>query len=111
MQRHQYCRVDYLAPRRNCNFIRLRELIAGIKRSLRASSLRKIVKDRPFGIRSDFSPLTVSIELPDDGLDDRSSGRHVTPSNRHLRNRIPRYLGSRDFRVRPCDRAHLAPNL
>lgn len=40
--------------------------------------------------------LTVRIELSDDGLDDRSSGRHVTSSNRHLRKRIFRYLDSRE---------------
>lgn len=50
---------------------------------------------------------TVRIELPDDGLDDRSSGRHVTSSNRHLR-KIPRHLGSRDFRVRLL-RGHNGP--
>lgn len=44
----------------------------------------------------DWPRLTVRIELSDDGLDDRSSGRHVTSSNRHLRKRIFRYLDSRE---------------
>jgi len=29
------------------------------------------------------SPLTVRVELPNDGLDDGGSGGHVPPANRH----------------------------
>lgn len=61
-------------------------------------SVKNIAVMEIYGAR-DLSRLTVRIELSDDGLDDRSSGRHVTSSNRHLRNRIFGYLDSRDFRV------------
>lgn len=57
--------------------------------------MKLIERSRLLCIR-DLSRLTVRIELSDDGLDDRSSGRHVTSSNRHLRKRIFRYLDSRE---------------